>query len=305
MTKAGVGIASSCSSIISIVARRASHGDQLEALPVRVRGRLDVHLSASRRHAVARACSTTWCAAAGSPSVRRIAEAMTDAFPLIFLAGLGFIIPVARRLQGPLLLGAPRRAQPGAQPDAARTSSAGCRPASSRSATCIYGLIFIGMAGVLREEVARAGRARRSEDVGHACASRRAGDDPVRVRDLLPRVGRPDVVAPKWYSTIYGVELLGLRCVGGFAALALFVLGIQRTGRLDALDQRGALPRHRKVDVRLHVLLGVHRVLASSCCSGTATCRRRRTGTSTGCSASGSGCPSRCSSASGHSRSCS
>jgi hypothetical protein len=39
-------------------------------------------------------------------------------------------------------------------------------------------------------------------------------------------------LAPKWYSTIYGVNFWGSACVGGFSALALFVLGIQRTGRL-------------------------------------------------------------------------
>jgi hypothetical protein len=39
-------------------------------------------------------------------------------------------------------------------------------------------------------------------------------------------------IAPKWFSTIYGVNFWASACVGGFAALALIVLGIQRTGRL-------------------------------------------------------------------------
>jgi hypothetical protein len=39
-------------------------------------------------------------------------------------------------------------------------------------------------------------------------------------------------MAPQWYSTIYGVNFWGSACVGGFSALALMVLGIQRTGRL-------------------------------------------------------------------------
>ena len=39
-------------------------------------------------------------------------------------------------------------------------------------------------------------------------------------------------LAPKWYSTIYGVNFWGGACVGGFAALGLVVLGIQRSGRL-------------------------------------------------------------------------
>ena len=39
-------------------------------------------------------------------------------------------------------------------------------------------------------------------------------------------------LAPKWYSTIYGVNFWGSACVGGFATLGLLVLVIQRTGRL-------------------------------------------------------------------------
>ena len=39
-------------------------------------------------------------------------------------------------------------------------------------------------------------------------------------------------IAPKWYSTIYGVNFWGSGSVGAFAALALIVLGIQRSGRL-------------------------------------------------------------------------
>ncbi|MGE3543759.1 MAG: hypothetical protein AB7L28_07495, partial [Kofleriaceae bacterium] len=39
-------------------------------------------------------------------------------------------------------------------------------------------------------------------------------------------------LSPKWYSTIYGVNFWGSACVGGFSALALVVLGIQRSGRL-------------------------------------------------------------------------
>jgi len=39
-------------------------------------------------------------------------------------------------------------------------------------------------------------------------------------------------LAPKWYSTIFGVTFWGSACVGGFSALALIVLWIQRSGRL-------------------------------------------------------------------------
>jgi hypothetical protein len=39
-------------------------------------------------------------------------------------------------------------------------------------------------------------------------------------------------MAPKWYSTIYGVNFWGSACIGGFAALGLVVLGVQRSGRL-------------------------------------------------------------------------
>jgi hypothetical protein len=49
-------------------------------------------------------------------AVRRIAEAMTGAFPIIFIAGLGFIIPLLATTT-------------------CCTSSAGCPPRSSRLAT--------------------------------------------------------------------------------------------------------------------------------------------------------------------------
>jgi hypothetical protein len=47
-------------------------------------------------------------------------------------------------------------------------------------------------------------------------------------------------MAPKWYSTIYGVNFWASGCVGAFAAFALIVLGIQRTGRLT----RSVGPEH-------------------------------------------------------------
>ena len=127
----------------------------------------------------------------------------------------------AVRLPGPLLLGAPRRAQRDAQPDDRCTSSAGCRPASSRSATCIYG-VDLHRHGL---RTSRRSRASRTRPAIRSCPTQlRIASGPAMILfafttcfvafDILMSL------APKWYSTIYGVDVLGLaRASAAFAAL--------------------------------------------------------------------------------------
>src|SRR5439155_10476310 len=96
----------------------------------------------------------------------------------------------------------------------------------------LYGAIFIGMAGYFSK------KSRQQEDSG----------DP-KITDHLRKVAGPGMIiyafttvfvafdvlmtmAPKWYSTIYGVAFWGSGNVGAFAALALIVLWVQRSGRL-------------------------------------------------------------------------
>jgi hypothetical protein len=164
-------------------------------------------------------------------AVRRIAEAMTGAFPIVFVAGLGFVIP--------LLAGYPDLYY-WAHPDAAdpvlnhhlHDKLGWLSPGFFAFRYVLYGVIFTAMASYFAK------KSREQDESG----------DP-KISDRLRIVSGPMMVlyavttcmaafdilmsfAPKWYSTIYGVNFWGSACVGGFAALGLVVLGIQRTGRL-------------------------------------------------------------------------
>ncbi|TMQ06516.1 MAG: hypothetical protein E6J90_46185 [Deltaproteobacteria bacterium] len=214
-------------------------------------------------------------------AVRRVAEAMTMAFPVVFVAGLVFVLP---------LLAGYHDLYYWAHPDAAacvvKAASGTCQeylnptlvhklgwlsPGFFFGRYVVYGVLYTAMAAYF------ARKSRQQDESGDPKLSdsmRIASGPAMIVYALITCFTSFDVLmsmAPKWYSTIYGVNFWGSSCVGGFAALGLVVLGIQRTGRLTH-SVNPDTPRSR-----------------SSCCSGTATCRRRRSGTSTGCSASGSG----------------
>ena len=95
-------------------ARQRSHGrsqEQVVAVPPRVRHRLGVHLQHLRRHAVARDPAPPGARSLGHGRAPDLPRRWRGAFPLVFIAGLGVHHPAARRLQGPLLLGASRRAR--------------------------------------------------------------------------------------------------------------------------------------------------------------------------------------------------
>jgi hypothetical protein len=182
--------------------------------------------------------------------VRRIAEAMTGSFALVWVAGLGFVLPVLfgnTDLYYWSYVGHARDAalQTGASPDAGSLWSAlqalnptllhklgWLSPGAFALRYVIYGVIFIGISGYFAK------KSREQDDSG----------DP-KITDHLRIVSGPAMIlyafttcmvafdvlmslAPKWYSTIYGVVFWGSGCVGAFAALALIVLWIQRSGRL-------------------------------------------------------------------------
>jgi hypothetical protein len=173
--------------------------------------------------------------------VRRIAESMTLAFPLVFVAGLGFVLPLAFGYQDLYYW---------AHPDAAACAKevAGtCHeflnptlvhklgwlsPGFFAVRFVIYGVAYTAMARYFAQ------KSREQDASGDAKISetlRIASGPAIIVYALITCFAAFDVLmstAPKWYSTIYGVNFWGSACVGGFAALALMVLGIQRTGRL-------------------------------------------------------------------------
>ncbi|MFN0246026.1 MAG: hypothetical protein ACKV2T_03905, partial [Kofleriaceae bacterium] len=164
-------------------------------------------------------------------AVRRICEAMACAFPIIFVAGLGFVVP--------LLLGY-QDLYYWAHPDAHNHDLnhhlihklGWLSPGFFAVRYVIYAVLFSGLAWYFMR------KSREQDESG----------DP-KITETLRIASAPamiifaigvfmvafDVlmsVAPKWYSTMYGVNFWGSAGIGAFSALALIVLGIQRTGRL-------------------------------------------------------------------------
>jgi hypothetical protein len=174
-------------------------------------------------------------------AVRRIAESMSMAFPIVFVAGLGFVIP---------LLAGYKDLYYWAHPDAAlclEQSATGCHeylhptlvhklgwlsPGFFAVRYVVYGALYTAMAAYFTK------KSREQDETGDPKISEKlriASGPAMIVYALITCFAAFDILmsmAPKWYSTIYGVSFWGSACVGGFAALALMVLGIQRTGRL-------------------------------------------------------------------------
>lgn len=163
--------------------------------------------------------------------VRRICEAMTGAFPLVFIAGLAFVVP---------LLAGYKDLYYWAHPDAhdpvlnhhLHHKLTWMSPAFFAVRYVIYAVGFTAMASYF------ARKSREQDDSGDPKLSedmRIVSAPAMIVYALLVTLAAFDILmsfAPKWFSTIYGVNFWGSACVGAFAALALIVLGIQRTGRL-------------------------------------------------------------------------
>jgi hypothetical protein len=96
----------------------------------------------------------------------------------------------------------------------------------------VYGVLFSAMASYFTR------KSREQDETGDPKISetlRIASGPAMIIYALITCFAAFDILmsmAPSWYSTIYGVNFWGSACVGGFAALGLLVLGIQRTGRL-------------------------------------------------------------------------
>jgi hypothetical protein len=171
-------------------------------------------------------CRGRWLTA-----VRRIAEAIAGAFPVVFVAGLAFIIP---------LLAGYKNLYYWAHPDAHNIDlnptivhKAGwLEPGFFTVRYVLYGVIFSGIAGYFAK------KSRQQDESGDPKISEtlRIASGPAMVAfSIFTCLAAFDILmslAPKWYSTIYGVNFWGAACVGGFATLGLVVLAVQRTGRL-------------------------------------------------------------------------
>jgi len=166
-----------------------------------------------------------------STVVRRIAEAMTASFPLIWLAGLGFVIPVAAGYKD-LYYWAHPDAHNAVLNPSLQHKLGWLSPGAFAIRYVVYGVIYTAISAYFAK------KSREQDETG----------DP-KISDRMRVVSGPAMIlyafttclvsfdvlmslAPKWYSTIYGVAFWGSGNVGAFAALALIVLWLQRNGRL-------------------------------------------------------------------------
>ena len=185
-----------------------------------------------------------------STVVRRIAECMTGAFPLIWVAGLGFIIPVLFGNENLYFWSYLTHARDAANsPGATDVAQQLWHSLEKANPTMLHKLgwldpVFFAVRfvvyGVIYSAIAMyfSKKSRQQDESGDPKLSEqmRIASGPAMILfAIVTCLVAFDVLmslAPKWYSTIYGVTFWGSACVGGFAALALIVLWIQRSGRL-------------------------------------------------------------------------
>ncbi|HTR53036.1 MAG TPA: hypothetical protein VMJ10_20215 [Kofleriaceae bacterium] len=163
--------------------------------------------------------------------VRRICEAMTGSFLLVWIAGLVFVVPVVAGYQD-LYYWATPDAHDAALNPVLQHKLGWLSPGFFFIRYIAYGAIYVGLSSYFAK------KSREQDESG----------DP-KITDHLRKVAGPGMIvyafvtafvgfdvlmslAPKWYSTIFGVTFWGSGCVGAFSALALIVLWVQRSGRL-------------------------------------------------------------------------
>ncbi|MFT3693527.1 MAG: hypothetical protein QM831_10340 [Kofleriaceae bacterium] len=168
-----------------------------------------------------------------STVVRRIAEAITNAFPLIFIAGLGFAIPVVAGNKGLYYW---TTGADGAHNEALNPTLqhklGWLSPGAWFVRYVIYGAILSGISYYFAKKSKEQDE---SGDPKISVTLRRASGPAMILFAFTTCLLSMDVImslAPKWYSTIYGVMFWGSGNVGAFAALGLIVLWLQRNGRL-------------------------------------------------------------------------
>ena len=166
-----------------------------------------------------------------STVVRRIAEAMAGAFPIVWLAGLGFVLPVALGYTDLYYWAHPDAHNVALNPTIVHKAG-WLSPGAWAVRYVIYGVIYSALAYYF------ARTSRKQDDTGDPALStqmRVVSGPGMIVFAFTTCLLAMDVLmslAPTWYSTIYGVVYWGSGEVGAFAALGLIVLWIQRNGRL-------------------------------------------------------------------------
>jgi len=164
-------------------------------------------------------------------AVRRIAEAMSQAFPVLFIAGLGFVVPVALGYKDLYYWGHPDAHN--ASLNAHMIHKLGwLSPGFFAIRYIVYAVVFTALANYF------ANTSRKQDETGDPVLSTRmrvVSGPAMIVYSFAMCFLAFDVqmsLAPKWYSTIYGVSFWASGNISAFAVFALVVLWIQRSGRL-------------------------------------------------------------------------
>jgi hypothetical protein len=164
-----------------------------------------------------------------STVLRRLAEVITATFPAIFVAGLGIVIPLLAGY-GDLYYWA--------HPDAHRDHHLMSKltwwlnPSYFAFRYVLYFVIYIAMSRYF------ANKSRLQDETGDAALSvrMRVLSAPLMIVFSFTTVFISfDILmslAPKWYSTIFGVTFFGGSNIAFFATLILLSLVVQRSGRL-------------------------------------------------------------------------
>jgi hypothetical protein len=166
-----------------------------------------------------------------STVLRRLAEIVTDTLPILFVAGLVIIVPLVLGYDK-LFYWAHHDAHDAHLNHHLHGKLVWLNPGFFAVRYVIYFALWIGMARYF-------GKWSRQQDT--------SGDPAINAR--LKRHAGPAIIvfalslnffafdvlmslAPKWYSTIYGVNFFGGMGIGTFAFLTIFAVAVQRSGRL-------------------------------------------------------------------------
>jgi len=166
-----------------------------------------------------------------STVVRRLAEIVTGSFPLLFVVGLGFIIPVAAGYDGLYYWG---------HHDAHHAANhhlhgklGWLSGGAFALRYAIYFAIYIGLSRYF------AGTSRKQDESGDEALSEKmriAAGPMVILYGITTVFFGFDILMslqPKWYSTIYSVNFWGGAMIGAYATLALLAMAV-RANRLRA-----------------------------------------------------------------------
>ena len=170
--------------------------------------------------------------------VRRLAENITGAFPLIWLAGLGIVIPLLAGYKGlyywstPEAHGIVNGVFDSAINEGLQHKLGWLDPTFFSIRFVVYGAIYIALSRYF------AAKSREQDESGDPEISTRlrvASAPGMILFAVVTCFLAFDVLmslAPKWYSTIYGVNYWAGGMIAAFSTLTLLTLAVQRSGRL-------------------------------------------------------------------------